>query len=283
MNFTDLFVVIALATALHGLVVAVTGRRQFLAKAVNPHRGAWVVAAASVLWVGVSLLRWEAQSWDPPTWGRLLAQLVTDTPTPPRVKVASMAVLLSGVFFGLVIWCRLTLPRDPSTFRRPEDRRAAFRYYVTTLRGGLDYALLAYGDGDRLEEAVDARQVQARCPHLPKVQFAEGEPPRARTADDQVQAWREQAQRIHERMGELDGLIEPAHHGRNRRLVFDAEFGGMFFKYLRLSDPRSKVDTGLYLFGATLNQVEMNSRRADSHFHLLLEALEHIDRSIRVA
>jgi hypothetical protein len=84
-------------------------------------------------------------------------------------------------------------------------------------------------------------------------------------------------------MAELDALIDGANQGHNRRLVFDVEFGGMFFMYLRASDPRSKIDTALYLFGATLNQTEMASGRAEHHFKLLLEALVQIDRSIRVA
>src|SRR5262245_33622634 len=102
MNLSDLFVVVALGSALYGVIVAVAGRRQFLAKAVNPHRLSWLVAAVSLLWVGVGLMRWEAQSWDPEAWSRMLAQLVTDTPTPPQVKAASVAVLLSLVFLGLV-------------------------------------------------------------------------------------------------------------------------------------------------------------------------------------
>jgi hypothetical protein len=281
MNFSDLFVVLALGAALYGLIVALTRRRNFLAQAVNPHRGSWLITAATALWVGVSLLRWEAHSWDLDEWGRLLSQLVTDARTPPRVKVASVAIFLAALFAGLVAWCWLVLPRDPITFRRPQDRRRAFRYYVTKLPGGLDYALLACGDGERLEEAVDARAIQRMCPHLPKVQ-PDGEPPRVRTPDDQVRFWREMADRLHTRMSELDALIEDAHHGRNRRLVFDAEYGGFFFKYLRLPDPRNKIDTGLYLFAATLNQEEMDSQSADQHFHLLLRAVQHIDRGIRV-
>jgi hypothetical protein len=282
MNFSDLFIVLVLASALYGLIVAVTGRRQFLAQAVNPHRGTWLIAALSSLWVGISLLRWEAATWDLKTWSSLLSQLVTDAPAPPRVKVASMALFLSLVFLVLVGWCFLFLPRDPSTFHRPRDRKTAFRYYVTRHYGGLDYALLACGDGERLEEAVNAWQIQLMCPHLPKVQRTDSEPLGVRTADEQVQFWREMAGLIHERMSELDALIEHAHHGRNRRIVFDAEYGGFFFKYLRLPDPRSKVDTGLYLFAATLNQQELDNQNAERQFHLLRQALQHIDRSIRV-
>ncbi len=281
-NFSDLFVVVALASALYALIVAVTKQRHFLEKAVNPHRGAWLIAAACVLWVGLSILRWEAQSWSLARWSPLLWQLVTDEPTSARIKVASMAIFLGVLFLILVLWCQLFFPRDPSTFRRPQDRKSAIRYYVTRLKGGLDYALLACGDGEVLDEAWHDKQIQLRCPHLPKVPMGEGEAPRVRTVNDQVRFWRTLANLIHARMQELDSLIDQAHQGRNRRLVFDAEYGGCFFKYLRVPDPRSEVDTGLFLFGATLDQLQMDTQVAEKHFHLLLEAMHQIDRSIRV-
>lgn len=282
MNLTDLFVAVAMATAFYGLIVALARQRFFLAKAVNPYRKTWLIATGSIIWLGVSLIRLEAQSWNVADWGRVLRALVTDTPAPPAIKVATAAVLLGLLFLALVGWCWWSLPRDPSTFRRPAQRREAFRYYVTRLAGGLDYAVLASGDGERLEEEVNLRQIGALCDHMPKV-LVDGEPSRVRTSDDQIRFWREVADHVHRRMPELDDIIERARHGRNRRLVFDAEFGGFYFKYLRHPDPQSRLDTGLYVFGATLHQVEIDSRRADNHFHLLLEALKSIDRSIRVS
>jgi hypothetical protein len=281
MNFSDLFVVLALGSGLYAVLVAITGQRQFLLKAVNPHRLTWLMAGVSVLWVGLSLMRWEAGSWALPVWGELLGQLVSDAPTPARVKVASVALFLGLVLILLVGWCVVVFPRDPSVFRGPKDRKAAFRYYVG-LRGGLDFALLALGDGEVLVEEADLRQVKAWGENLPKVKV-DNAPARLRTATDQVEFWRQIATRIHERMKELDQLVETAHQGHNRRLVFDCEYGGLFFRYLRLPDPTNRVDTGLYLFGATLNQMEMTNGRAEQHFHLLLEALLHIDRSVRMA
>lgn len=281
MNFSDLFVVVALGSSLYAVLVAVTGQRQFLLKAVNPHRLTWLIASVSVSWVGLSLMRWEAGSWDLHIWSRLFAQLVSDSPTPARVKVASLALFFSLLLAVLVLWCVVFFPRDPSTFRNPKDRKAAFRYYVR-LRGGLDFAVLGLGDGERLEEEADIGQIGAWCANLPKVKAGE-EQPRARTPIDQIEFWRQTAARIHERMKELDQLVETSHQGHNRRLVFDCEFGGLFFRYLRLPDPTNQVDTGLYLFGATLNQTEMLNGRAEQHFQLLLDALHHIDRSIRVA
>lgn len=281
MNLTDLFVVVALGSGLYAVLVALTRQHQFLVKGVNPHRLNWLIAAISVLWVGLSLMRWEAQTWELETWLKLFSQLVSDAPTPARVKVASLAIFFSILLVVLVLWCVAFYPRDPTTFRRPKDRRAAFRYYVR-LRGGLDYATLALGDGERLEEEADLRSIEAWCGNLPKVKVND-EPPRARTAKDQVEFWQRTAISIHQHMRELDQLLESAHQGHNRRLVFDCEYGGMYFRYLRLPDPTNKVDTGLFLFGATLNQMEMSNSRAELHFQLLLEALHHIDRSVRVA
>jgi len=281
MNFSDLFVVVALGSALYAVLVAVTSQKEFLLKAVNPHRRTWLIAAVSVLWVGLSLMRWEAGSWDVSTWGTLFAQLVTEAPTPARVKVASIALFFSLLQMIVVVWCIALFPRDPTTFRRPKDRQGAFRYYLR-LRGGLDYVLLALGDGERREEEADMRQIQEWCANLPKVKIGE-DPARLRTADDQLAFWRQLAARIHERMQELDRLVEMGHQGHNRCLVFDCEFGGFFFRYLRRPDPTSQVDTGVYLFGATLNQTEMLNGRAAEHFQLLLDALNHIDRSVRVA
>lgn len=280
MNLSDLFVVLAIGSGLYAIVVALAGRRHFLLRGVNPYRGTWLVAAVSVLWVGLSLMRWEAGTWELPAWGHLFSQLVTDTPTPPRVKAASVALLFGLLLITLVVWCVATLPRDPSTFADPEDRKKAFRYYVSQLRGGLDFAVLEMGDGERLEEEANLRQIASFCHHLPKVKLAD-EVPRLRTPIDQVEFWRQAAQQIHARMNDLDALIEVAHHGHNHNLVFDTEYGGLFFRYVRLPDPREKVDTGLYLFGATLNQAEMTNGRAQQQFQLLLDALHHIDRAIR--
>ncbi|MGL4552117.1 MAG: hypothetical protein ACRC33_13130 [Gemmataceae bacterium] len=306
MNFSDLLVVIGLLSSLYGVLVAMTNRQQFLLKAVNPHRLTWLITALSVLWVGLSLMRWEAGSWGVHDWVPLLRQLVSEAPTSGRVKVASLALLFGILLCTLVSYCVLFYPRDPSTFRRPQDRRAAIRYYVHALRGGLDFAQLRMGDGEVLEESASLKQIEAWCVNLPKVAGAAVPPPpgrttsagrateddpvvrerlqgRLRTAEDQVAFWRKAASRIHERMRELDALIGVANQGHNRRLVFDCEFGGMFFRYLRLPDPTSEVDTGLYLFGATLNQTEMTSGRAEQHFQMLLEAMNYIDRAVRVA
>jgi hypothetical protein len=280
-DVSDLLVVVASASALYAMIVALARQRHFLAKAVNPHRGAWLLAAAATLWVGLSLLRWEAQSWNAAALLGQLRQLVTEEPTPVRVKIGSLAIFLGITFLTLVAWCHFFLPRDPTTFRRPEDRKAAFKYYVSTLRGGLDYALLGLGDGEVLEEVANPKQILARAIHLPKVVV--DATPRIRTADDQIQFWRQMALSLHKRMADLDALIAPAQQGHNRRIGFDAEYGGFFFKYLRLPDPSSPVDSGQFLFGATLNQVELDNQTAELHFRYLIDAIVYIEKGIRVS
>jgi hypothetical protein len=96
-----------------------------------------------------------------------------------------------------------------------------------------------------------------------------------------VNFWRRCARSIHEKRRDLEGLFGIAHQGHNWEFVIDTEFGGLFFRYLRLPDPSVEGDPGLYLFGATLNQSEIDNGRAYQHFKLLTEALQTIDKAIR--
>jgi hypothetical protein len=278
MNYSDLFVVLILAAGLYGLIVALARQRSFLTKAVNPYRVAWVLAAVACLWVGLGLLRLEASSWEPADLVRVLRALVTDTPLSTRGKVAFVALLLGLMFLVLVAWCWLNFPRDPGTFRRPDQRGKALRYYVTKLRGGLDYAVLMRPGGERVEEAWHERDMRATLPHFPRASGSGG--PVARTVDDQISFWRAAAERLHQSMPALDDAIAPARHGANRRIVFDVEYGGLFFAYLRPPGPGGEA---LYLFAATLSQEAMNEKQADAHFDLLLRALQRIDANVRVA
>ena len=279
MNYSDLLVVVGLVAGLYGLIVALARQRQFLTKAVNPHRGAWLLAGITALWVGVGLLRLEAESWDPHDLGRLLASLVTHAPLSTRGKAAVVAVLLGLLFVVLVSWCWLNFPKDPTVFRRPGQRGKALRYYVTTLKGGLEYAVLMRPGGERLEEAWEPRHLRSCLPHLPRVAGA-GERVE-RTADDQVAFWRQTAEHLHKSMAALDAAIAPARQGTNRRLVFDCAYGGLYFAYLRPPVPGDPEAEPVYLFAATVSQEAVNSKLADAHFDLLVRALKGIDHNVR--
>ncbi len=280
MNYSDLFVVVALVSGLYGLIVALARQRQFLTRAVNPYRLAWLLAGVTSLWCGIGLLRLEAKSWQPEALGEVLASLVTEKPLSTQGKMAAVALMLGTLFIVLVVWCYLNFPRDPSTFRDASQRGKALRYYVTKLSGGLDYAVLMRPGGDRLEEAWYEKHIRATLPHLPRVATPAGEKV-PRTADDQIACWRATAEGLHQSMGQLDRIVCPAHQGGNRRIVFDTEYGGFFFSYLRPPIPGTENEP-LYVFAATLNQEAMNSKQADAHFDLLLRALRQIETAVRI-
>ena len=94
MNYSDLFVVVALVAALYGLIVALARQKHFLTRAVNPHRGAWLLAGLTCLWFGLGLLRLESPSWSAHDIAAVLASLVTDAPLSTRGKVAAVAAIL---------------------------------------------------------------------------------------------------------------------------------------------------------------------------------------------
>lgn len=277
MNYSELFVVVMLAAGLYGLIVALARQRHFLTKAVNPYRGPWLLAGLTALWFGVGLLRMEAGSWDPHAVSALLASLVTDAPLSTRGKVAVVAILLGLLFVVLVVWCQTNYAKDPAVFRRPDQRGRALRYYVTRLKGGLEYAVLMRPGGERLEEAWEPRRIRACLPYLPRVNGTMEQAPR--TVDEQVTYWRQVADHIHGSMAALDAAIAPAHQGGNRRLVFDCEYGGLFFAYLRPPVPGHSEP--LFLFAATVSQEAINTKLADAHFDLLLRALKGIDTNVR--
>ena len=82
-------------------------------------------------------------------------------------------------------------------------------------------------------------------------------------------------------MASLDAAIAPAHQGTNRRMVFDCEYGGMFFAYLRPPLAGDVDCEPIYVFAATVSQEGMNMKLADAHFDLLMRALKGIDTSVR--
>jgi magnesium transporter len=276
MNVTDLILVFALVTAAYGVVTLLARHGRVVVEAVNRHRVVWFIAGSVVFAIGVVLVPGATQSGDMPVWGNVLRPLRVDAP--PRALVAWTAIVLGLACIAVAAWCRLALPRAPSSFRCPRDRRAAVHYYVARPNGGLCYALLASGDGVLLEEEADARKMHADCPHLPSVSSGD-ELPRCRTPADQIQYWRDLAGQMHRRVAELDALIQCGRQGRSRRIALVAEYGGIFFRYVRPPDPLNTQATSLYLFAATISAAEVDRRRADHHFQLLLEALLNIELS----
>ena len=281
MHYSDLLVVIALVTGLYGLIVALARQRSFLTKAVNPYRGAWLFAGSTCLWCGIGLLRIEAKSWSPPEIGDVLFALVTDKPLSTQGKAAAVAILLGMLLCILVVWCYFNFPRDPITFRSPKQRGKAMRYYISKLKGGLDYAVLMRPDGERIQEAWHEGHIREAMPHLSRIIAGNGDKAH-RTLHDQIEFWRAAAQNMPKSLEKLDESVAPAHQGGNRRIVFDTEYGGLFFAYLRWPEKDNDGEE-LFLVAATLSQSAMNTKQADYHFDLMMQALRQIDSNLRVS
>jgi len=279
MDLSNLLLVVLYASCLYGLLVAMAREPRFLSRVVNPYLWQFSVVGVSVFLTGFGLLRWESNSSDFLDQLRPLGNLVTHHPTPPRVQVAAVAFLFGSILIAMVVWCRFNLPRDPSAFGRPQYRQRALDYYITRLNRGLDYAILVEGGGTVLAEAVHRRRVETFACYLPKCGDAGSAHPR--TLAEQLEGWRKCAHQIHERIGTLDEMLTVALHGRNRRIVFDTEYGGMFFLYLHPPEANRAQGECLYLFAATLCQEDMNTRHADEHFELLADALRRTERGVK--
>src|SRR5438309_6840682 len=92
---------------------------------------------------------------------------------------------------------------------------------------------------------------------------------------------RRTAEHIPQSMAALAAAIAPARQGANRRIVFDCEYGGLFFAYLRPPVPGNADAEPIYLFAATVSQEAVNMKIADNHFDLLLRAIKGIDTNVR--
>ena len=146
-------------------------------------------------------------------------------------------------------------------------------------KGGLEYAVLMRPGGERLEEAWEPRHF-AGLPAAPAAGQRRpraggpvgGRPGRVLAADGRAPAPID---------GEPGRGHRPGPPGDNRRLVFDCEYGGLFFAYLRPPVPGDPNAEPVYLFAATVSQEAMNLKLADGHFELLLRALKGIDTNVR--
>ena len=272
MNLADLTKLLAFVAAAFAVLRAALGK-PLLSKIVNPNQGVWLWAVAGMLLAVTGILRWEAKSNDPGSMLAVLKPLVNDDKPSAAVLVAGFTILTAAVIFGMVVYCWLRLPRDPAAYSKPQHRAKAIRYY-TRLAGGLDYAILIKvdkTDGGRAEVIAEAeleRQIHARLGELrPK-----------RTVEEQTAAWQQLALDLHRRMPEFDKLAAVGRQGNGRRVMLDVQYGGFIIEYLH---PPEIGDDTTFLFGATLFQHEVDSRRFEDHFDLLAQALRNIDAHVK--
>lgn len=266
-NLTDLTKLVGLSAAAFAVLRVALGR-PLIAQVINPHRLLWLFAAIGFLSSAAGLLRWDTKSADPLEWLTPLRAVVSEEKAHGQVMVAAFALFNGLVILGILGYCWLKLPRDPHTFRRQKDRAKVVQYY-TALNGGLDFAVLV-----RLPKSDGAQpQVIATGANRRELEERLGDLIPTRTADMQTQWWTDLATEVHKEMDRLNAVFGAGGQGINRRALFDVQFGGYLFQYLR---PPEVGDEFLYLFGATLTHAEVNTRRFEEHFELLVKALRNI-------
>ncbi len=266
-NLTDIAKLFALSGATFAILRVAVGR-PLVTQVINPHRPTWFFVAIGFISGSYGLLRAEAKSSDPQVMYALMATLVTEEHASGPVMIAAVGVFNGLVIFGLLAFCWLRMARDPSTFRRAKDRAKVVKYY-TGLAGGLDFSTLirlSKTEGatpEVIATGVNKREIQRRLDEL--VPY--------RMANSQLDWWSALAVELHHEMNRMNAVLDKGGQGINRRVLFDVQFGGYLFQYLR---PPEIGDDYLFLFGATLSQMEVNTRRFEEHFDLLVQALRNI-------
>jgi hypothetical protein len=88
-----------------------------------------------------------------------------------------------------------------------------------------------------------------------------------RTADRQVQIWHDLFPLVHKALVGLDHQFVDTGQGENVRVVFDIDMGGFYY---------TRLGSHAVLFGATLDQEEVNNGRCEREMHRMVGQLEAI-------
>lgn len=127
-------------------------------------------------------------------------------------------------------------------------------------RGGLDFVAFAHTDAENDLNVALERYFEAKLNASLK-RFGVG----GRNAAEQVEHWRELIPKVHEAMMKLDRSFLDAGQGKNVRVVFDVDMGGIY--YTRIGDYG-------FVFGASLDQAEVNSRRCEDDMRKIVAEIE---------
>ena len=132
-------------------------------------------------------------------------------------------------------------------------------------REGLDYAAFVRVKID--PEGNDSLDIMHEGHHeqIPDllVRFAMG----SRTDDEQVELWGKLIREVHAAMNSLDKHFIRVGQGRNVRVVFDVDMGGIYC---------TRIGSYAFVFGATLDQAEVNNRRCEEDMRKIVSEIEAI-------
>ena len=136
---------------------------------------------------------------------------------------------------------------------------------------GLDYAAYAIvgGSAAHRQAGDSARQItisnQARSGSLKGrlTNLALSD----RSEDEQVALWRQILQSVHANLEELNTKLISAGQGSCARAVLDVHMGGFFY---------SRLDRQSVLFGATIDQTQVNSGRCEREMYHMVAQIEAV-------
>jgi hypothetical protein len=127
-------------------------------------------------------------------------------------------------------------------------------------RGGLDYAAYALTQGRKvLEDRLLWSHNRQLASLLRRFGFGD------RTEEQQIALWKGLLQVIHEALCQLDEAFVKTGQGENVRVVFDVDMGGLFY---------TRTGSHAILFGATLDQAEVNNRRCEDEMRSMVAEIE---------
>jgi hypothetical protein len=134
---------------------------------------------------------------------------------------------------------------------------------------GLDYAAYAV-PGDPRDSASRLKILSwSRNEQLDQLleRFACRTPAGIRSAARQIELWDELLPRVHEVLRGLDADFVRTGQGENVRVVFDVDMGALYY---------TRLGSNAVLFGATLDQEEVNNGRCERDMYRMVAQIEAV-------
>jgi hypothetical protein len=87
------------------------------------------------------------------------------------------------------------------------------------------------------------------------------------TVNEQLELWNKLLPKIHAALTSLDEDLVQTGQGENVRAVFDVDMGGFFY---------NRISTHALLFGATLDQAQINNGRCDREMQQMVSEIQAV-------
>ena len=277
-NVNDLAGVFGASVALYTLLAAIF-RQPMLTKIVNPHRALCAMIGVSAIIAAYGLIRLQAASGSLHDMLHVVEPLWTHERTMPQTFIAGLGLLNGLLAIGTAIYCKLRLPRDPSTFKRTtrdvyQTHKTVMQalWHYTNLSGGLEYAaVLVFAPNEQTPTIIDSFSF----PELRKSSNSIGEPTRDRSHTRSFRdGWIHLFGEVHQQMLRWSDDSPKTKVGRLRKQRLDGQNGGFLFRYLFEPEHGNPF---LVVVGVTLAMGEVTNHRFEEHFDMLATAIKNTE------